>query len=646
MPQASQIFPDHLYPHIKIVTNDNTGVSATIPSDAGNINYLFVFASPKGKDNVVQTIKGGLKEFKKEYGLGPFSLYGQPLLNAYAACATGYITAHCLRVTDPKAAYSNIHLCAKYKVNSATTPSTPGGTPPIVDNAEGEVDLFSADEGTFTVKLVAVPSTAPLTDLSQLAESYVPEEGADVDGWKTVKLFSIAYKGKGKCGDNVRIRVTSNTASDKENDYKNYFFEEYINEDGASTKNNEFAVAFSEYAKYSGISLFADTVINGSAGGSDLIEFVSYPDAFIELFNAYKECVPDTILTSDTFDPLLGINKYTKKAIENFEIDTSSEGAIALNSLSGIPLAGGDDGDLDENIDPKTRQETLNKLYLKAFEGSIDPLIASENKFPTTFIMDANFDIPTKIAIASLGSKRNDCAVVLDCGLGITTKASIIPYVTTNLDNYVLERTHTIEAYAMKVTDPYSGRLVTVTSTYWMCMSYPGHIMTEGNGYKHVPMAGNKYGKVSGYIEGSIYPVFDEDLDQELMDEMCENRINFVTLNAKQEIVRKVQTTRQTKVSNLSELNNVLVLLDIRRDCKKICTEYEFNFAEPEDIAMFNEVARDTLGFYKDQQVTKIEARFDANAWESARNIVHMYVEMVHKKLVKHFIIEIDVNRE
>ena len=622
MPQASQIFPDHLYPHQKVTINDNTEVMATITSDAGNINYLFVFASPKGKDGVVQTIKGGLKEFKKEYGLGPFSMYGQPLLNAYGAFSTGYITGHCLRVSAPNASYANLHLCAKYKKE------------------------IGEDASSLKIQLIGVSSTDPLTDLSQLEESYVPEEGEDIEGWKTLKLLSVAYKGKGKFGNNVRIRITSNAASDQENDYKNYFFEEYTIEDGTSTKNNEFAVAFSEYAKYSGMSLFADSVINASAGGSNLIEFISYPDAFIELFNAYKECQPDTILTAETFDPILGINKYTKKAITGLEIDTSSEGVVAINSLSGVALSGGNDGDLDEKIDAKTRQATLDKLYLSAFEGSIDPLIASENKYPTTFIMDANYTVETKIAMATLASKRQDCALILDCGLGITTKASIIPYVTTNLDSYVIERTHDIEAYVLKVTDPYSGRLVKVTSTYLMAINYPGHIMSNGNGYKHVPMAGNNYGKLSGYVENSIYPVFDEDLDSELMDELAENRINFVCLNANQDIVRKTQTTRQNKNSNLSELNNVLVLLDIRRDCKKICTAFEFNFAEAKDLAMFNEVARDTLGFYKDQQVTKIEAQFDANAWESERNIVHLYVEMVNKKIVKHFLIEIDVNRE
>lgn len=619
MPRASQIIPEHLYPHQHVVINDNTVVNPTVPSDAGDINYLFVFASPKGEDGVVKTIKGGLKEFKKEYGLGPFSMFGQPLLNAYAAFSTGYITGHCLRVAAKNATYANATLCAKYKT----------------------------DDGGMQIQLVAMPSTADLTDLELLNEAYTPEPGADVDGWKTVKLFALAYKGKGSYGNNVRFRITNNAGSDKENDYKNYCFEEYIHEDGVSEKNNDFSIAFSEYAKYSGVSIFADAVImNINGSGSDLIKFVSFPESFVELFNAYKTVVPDTILTADTFDPLLGINKYDKSAITKLTIDTVTEGVAAVNSLSGIALTGGDDGDLASTIDATTRTETLNKLYLEAFEGSIDPAVASTKRFPTNFIMDANFDIETKIAIAALGAKRQDCAVVLDCGLGITTKASIATYVLNNLDPYVLERTHTIEAYACKITDPYSDKTVKVTGTYLMAMNYPGHIMANGGGHKHVPMAGNNYGKLSGYIQGTLYPVFEEELDSEMMDELCENRINFCVLNDNQEVVRATQTTRQTKQSVLSEMNAVLVLLDVRRDCKKICTKFDFDFADPNDIAKFNQVAADTLGFYKDQMVNKIEAKFAQNKWEAERNIVHLYVQMVERKIVKTFIIEIDVNRE
>ena len=100
---------------------------------------------------------------------------------------------------------------------------------------------------------------------------------------------------------------------------------------------------------------------------------------------------------------------------------------------------------------------------------------------------------------------------VLDCGLGITTKTSVAPYIKANLDDYANQRVHTIEPYCMKARDPISQKTVTVTSTWWIARTMPVHF-NNWNG-KHKPMAGNRYGIISGHIKDSVYPVFDEDLD-------------------------------------------------------------------------------------------------------------------------------------
>ena len=186
-------------------------------------------------------------------------------------------------------------------------------------------------------------------------------------------------------------------------------------------------------------------------------------------------------------------------------------------------------------------------------------------------------------------------------------------------------------------------KVVTVTSTYWMAPAYANHIASYGG--KHVPMAGNVYGVIDGYIKNSIYPVFDEDIDADLMDELVDNNINFARLNCNQEYIRAIQNTRDDILSNLTELNNVLVLLDIKRDCEKLCTTIEYNFSEPTDIERFNTACETILLNYQDAQVRSIAAHFDKNDWEAERGIIHLYVEMVHKDLVKTSIIEIDVNR-
>ena len=619
MPRSSQIIPEHRFPHQVVVINDNTMVTETPSSSSGDTNMLFVFASPRGKDRELLTIDTGLAGFIKEYGgLAPFSLYGQPYLNAYNVAATGAATLHCLRVTADDATYAVSNLVAKYKIDDTTNKM-------IVKFEEGGVD-----------------TDFQFTDAAMLDSSLTAPADVDADGFTTVKIMSVMYKGRGSWGKNVAYRIINNATYDKENDYKNYVLEVYTKESGLS-REEEFPVVFNENAVVNGVSYFADAVVNDEDSGSDYVQILTYADGIKAIVDAYNAANTASTLTVGNFDIFFGMDKTTKKAIENYEVDTATAGTIAVNSTTCISLTGGSDGSLDANAPADTYKTALESAYLKAWTGEYDPYIKSKNKYPTNFIFDANYPIDSKKAIATLAATRKDCVAILDIGTSVITKSGVLDYVNENLASYVSNRVQTIEAYAFKVKDPYNMKVVTVTSTYWMAPAYANHIASYGG--KHVPMAGNVYGVIDGYIKNSIYPVFDEDLDADMMDELVDNNINFARLNCNQEYIRAIQNTRNDIVSNLTELNNVLVLLDIKRDCERLCTTIEYNFSEPTDIERFNTACETILLSYQDAQVRSISAHFDKNDWEAERGIIHLYVEMVHKDLVKTSIIEIDVNR-
>lgn len=628
MPVSYQIIPEHVYPHQHVQINDNTEVSRTYSSVSSEVTALLcVFASPKGRDNKVLTIEDGSQGFVNEYGIGPFSLYGQPLMNAYAAAMSGACTLHCMRVTPEDASYSNVTLIAKYKVDAG-------------DDGQNKL----------TIMYYAKSSDGELVTLDDLDTCCTVSGTPDESGFTAVKLLTVGCLGKGVYGKNLRFRITSDRTSDKDNDFKNYFFGVYDNTNGMIQKE-QFNVVFNSDATYSNVSLFAEDVINDSASGSTQLKIASYDEGFKALYDAYKTVNPDCTLTCAEFDPFFGLDKNTRTALPNLDIKSDAdadpaaagETAISVSSTTGVALLGGSDGSLAADADPTERQAALNNLYLSAYNGTLDPQIKSKNRFPTTFIMDANFTKDVKLAIANLAIKRGDCMAMLDCGTGITTKASVKAYVDENFGSSVNNRVVCIEPYCMKVRDPYTSKAVTVTSTYWLSSRYPVHIQ-EWNG-KHRPLAGNTFGIIDGYIRDSVYPVFDEDLDSTVMDELAEAHINFAKYNANQVVVRAMQDTKQTKQTNLSEQNNVLILLDIKRDCERLCAAYEYDFSEPTDIARFNTDVEIIAARYRDAQVRSINAYFDKNNWESERNILHLYVEMVHKDLVKITIIEIDVNR-
>lgn len=622
MPKAGQIIPSHLYPHTHVEVNDNTEFKQEYPEQIDDSTHmLFVFASPKGIDGKIQNISGGATDFVDMYGQGPASIYGQPYLNAYNAFTSGCITGHCLRVTAENSTYSASVLVA----------------------------LYSIDEtGKMTVKFKTREVESSLANLGNMDELYTaPEEpisdGSEDDGFTEVKLMTVAAKGKGKYGKKISYGITSNTSGDKENAYKNYVFHVYENFDTLKEVEG-FMVCLSEDAIIDNEAKFIDGIVNHPTKGSTRVATLTNVEGFQQILDAYNDANEESEFTIDDFDVLLGMDKYTRSEINNYEIDSMSEDIVIPSMTGGISLEGGDDGDFDETADPAVRQAALESAYLKAFSGDVDPMIVSKNKYPVHVFMDANYPVETKQAMIALCERRGDCTLYLDGGLELRTKRSPITFMKDNLDSYARNRNELFAGICGKVRDPYSKKLTTVTYTYALAYALPSHWNAYGG--KHVPFAGNVYGIIDNYfIEESIYPLYDDCLDSEIMDEMVEERINFARINARQRTIIATQTTRQTKSSNLSEMNNVQILLDVKRACEEMCDEYQYNFSEPEDIVKFNKDAESILSEFEGTQVRSIEASFDKNDWEAERGILHLYVDLEHKDLVKTTIIEIDVNR-
>ena len=231
---------------------------------------------------------------------------------------------------------------------------------------------------------------------------------------------------------------------------------------------------------------------------------------------------------------------------------------------------------------------------------------------------------------------------IFDLGTDANTYAGLMENLA-DVEPYLATRSEAIEAYYGKIQDPVSFKIVPVTATYALAMMYPNHFRQSGG--KHVALAGSAYAVMTGFISGTAWPVYDDDLDADILDSMVESRVNFLKVNSVRQVVRGSQTTRQDVDTNLSELSNVFVLNDIRRDAVQLCEQYEYNFAEASDMQRFNKAASILADKYVDAQVASITAEFSINQWESERGILHLYIEFVHKNIIKRSIVEIDVNR-
>lgn len=638
--------PQHMYMHVETQINDNTIRTYTNRRE-GSVNMLHVFTSPKGIDGKVTTISSGLSEFTDTFGDGPFSVYGQPFLNAKAAASTDAAILRCIRVTADDATYANRHIYVRYRT-----------IPAVMDGEDPEKVKTPA-----SMEVMFIPKTAE--NIKSLNEfiTKAPAAATDLnDGWKEMRLFSIISKGRGTYGNNFRVRLSNNYRSDKISAFKNYYFTLFEN----TTTREQRRVCMYPDARISGVNYYLESVINDVNTGSDSI-MISVNDAALSiLFSEYKTNVdPDTTLTEETFDPILGINKnlassanyssFTDVAddvggdarIANFNIvsDTSLN-TIELNSVIGVSLGSGSDGKFA--LGAEGRDEAIKEAYVKAFKGEIDRNVLSKYRCPLDLVLDANYPLEVKAAMASLNdTRKEDHITYYDLGLGITELSD--PYdISEELDTYASHWTYAIDAYYGKIKDPYNLKIIEVTSTYNLALKLPAH-WKKYNG-KHIPYAGD-YGVIDTYIKDSVYPVYDDSIDSKFLDKLKDAHINYAQIDAKGRILRANQDTRYPEigtsltVSNLTELNNCHVILDIKKDAEAIAAEFLYHFNEDSDLSIFNIRLETLTSKYSVAQVKKISAKPARTDEEAELGILHLYIEVVHKALVKIVQIDIDVNR-
>lgn len=653
--------PDHVWPNIEVNIHDNS-VRRYKKSTDGNYNYLAVSLTPKGEDGRIITVDQGIDMYDDMFGAGSMAIYGQAHLNARAAAQTGKVTLKVMRLTASDATYANTHVYAHYRI-----------TEPVLDPETNDIVTPSKMQVMFTTK------TSTLKDISNLAESAPAASDVNAEvgtDWKTMRFMSVAYVGKGTCGNKFSFRIANNSRSDKTSAYKNYYIDVF---EGTKTVSQSNRVTLHPDALNGSYSLFIEAVMNSdSYTASDVCVFDVNPEVLNTIYLDYQTYVnPSTALTIEQFDPILGIDKILAKAqstkymtvnpniaIDRFEvIDDINLHTVRFETALGIKLSGGSDGAFDINNDPDLRQKAIDQRFIEAFEGKIDRTILSRYRCPLDYALDADFSVEVKNALAQFTghsasgkSRFQDFRTYFDLGINLNSLED--PYEdSVTYDDSINTWTMSIDGYYGKIRDPITKRIIRVTSTYNLAINLP-LIWDKYNG-KHVPYAGSQYGIITAYLPNSVFPVYDNTIDQLILDKLADAHVNYASVDAKQNIIRGTQTTRYSGedsenqfalggdyvVSNLSEENNALIVLDIKKDVEKLITNYMYNFNETSEINSFNRDLNNLTSKYAAAQVRSIKAQFARTEEEAELGVLHLYIGVENKPLIKYLAVDIDVNR-
>lgn len=609
MPRNGQIIPEYLHPHVKTYINDNTVFQETTAAPEEGKSIVCVFTSGKGRDGVLLN-KTSIEDFVAEFGYPNYRVDGQAIYNAIAALSSGQVSVNAMRVMPEDAAYANVVVVAKVKADT--------------------------NDGTLKIKHEVMCHTSIVDTVSLETLTDGLEEEEDEHGYVTIPLFAFRCLGRGTYGNAYSVRVSGVPHSDKENGFKTYRFEVYETSNGFNKVELFEGSLFVDAVTSLGTAYIED-VINDSIEGSQKLAMYVSPIALDRIYEMYKSIDPDTTLNDWELDIINGTD-LSGKAVEKIKIETQNNPLLVTE---GLRLSYGTDGSFVASIssrDMKTREDAISAAYIKAFKGELDRTILSKRRMPTLAMFDANYPQEVKRAMVDLAIKRGDFRLYLDSGI-ISTLTEATEY--GKRMEAISDRNVSKEFQHYVTRDPFTRKNIVVTTTYYLIKELTKHICVNGAQY---PFTGENYAKLTGHTSNSLKPVVDVD-DLEAKEQLYNLRMNYYEAVAENTFVRATQSTSQAEWSDLSEESNALVLLEMQNLLEDLVYSLTYNFASAEDRTRYTEDATRLLESFQGSKVESATVFFDMSTWESERSILHCYLAVTFRGMVKRGVIEIDINK-
>ena len=676
MAQTVQIVPKYSFPYVETIINNNSIVDDTIDTGVDAVTklpFIAVFAGPKGPDNKLINIDS-LQSYKDTFGQSNYKLYGQPSMMPEAILSNSNTSVWCMRIMPKDALYANSVLSLWYKpdvdAKKFRIKFTAKSLSPV--NAEGAIDDDMVE---------ALSNRDEIVELgAQLDGAAVDGLYTDSEGYIQVPLAVFTSAGRGKYGNDLRWRISLNTDYEKEYGIKLYTFE-IIDTSNASSVIGRYIGSMVTAKPYDAASLIND-VLEDYDDTIAPMQIHVYEENFEALYDAYVEFCNDLMEDDPTldieipdiekFDPLFGKEMAQSKVrvtpalpFVTFtpeltdDVDTKSPTYIAadytttdtiiLNDVTGNTIGNGSDGSIDASIDEVDRQKKLDELYIDAFSGDIDKLILSARRIQSTILLDANYNMPVKVALTRLALLRNDCMVMLDCGImnSLTLKDieklesnfSAIDALADEFDpfNKWLISVNLQHYYTREMS---TGKRVPVTLTYYFASEIPNHWETYGY---HVPFVFTN-AILNGHVKNSLAPSI-EAYENDLKEMLYTSRFNYFEATGENVFERGTQITFDDVNSDLLDENNIHTLMILKRSIENDARAQHSNFTSPTERAEFEEYINAKYKPMIGTQVKSLGIKYTQNEFEFNRSLVHLYLDVSFRQLDKGTIVELNVNK-
>lgn len=649
----------------KIILEDNSVIPSIEISDSSNQPVIMAaFTSDKGTEDFIE-VSG--EDFFKQYGTNiSFKRHGQPLLQAANAINNGAIL-YAKRVVDPTSKLAMFGVVANVKSETAqykrlktdSLTGKPAVDPegnPVYENLYWKAeDVREIATPELRVKYSqedagegAVAATYNVASINYTAETITDEFNGDAKkmsvaflkkfGGKenSYPLFIITDNGRGV--SKKKVFISADTSLGKSAESCRYIFDVY--EDGTRLESMVFSINPDETTN--GYNIFFDSVVKRN---STQVKCYGFDESVLAFF---KKIADITGLSEETVAKLDVFNgcDYRGKAVDQLKIDLSNgDGATTINlcSINGLNLVGGENGETFGNAPINNRTNgndgtlsVYDKEFEKVFNGEFSDEIYNFDNRQIDVIVDANYPDNVKAAIVDLCKFRQDIYYFRDIGFGYDNYSSI----KSRCNDFATEtnRSPFVATYCQtySITDPYTYKIIDVTIGYSLVRLITMH---WGNG-RNLVLAGKGNGwTIPEMVEGSlnfapkVTPAEDQ---QDMMDEL---RVNYGYYQQGTFTIA-TEYTSQERHTQLSYINNVLLVQNLIKDIRIQCPKSRYKFISGNDFKTYEEDVNAVIANYN-SKFDAIKLTWQQDAVYAANKIVYAIIKVKFKDFAQYEIFRI-----
>ncbi len=537
--------------------HDNSAIQVTNTiAELDNRPLFFVVSSfDKGTEDL--TVISG-QDFYNMYGTPYFARHGQNGIQAQRLINAG---ARLLvkRVCAENATIGNVVFYAK-----VTT------TEEQKKDGEGHL-IYLDDEGHETTEVTDTPVMISSTSIKWQATSFTNCKTFAAVRTQALSLYNesngiyplFVYTDNGRGVSGKAVRLTPNYQTSRNLGFTLYSLKVY---EGTNILENET------------VSFDPDKAFNNTAYGIDNSTcYQVKAEVLPTIYNAYiDKLATDLDLDADilrTYDMVFGYDNKGNK-VAGLSLDAES---VDLNALAGVSLASGNNGSFGT---APAGTPAWTEAIRKVFAGEVTDDVWDRDKYKIAAILDANFPIVIKEAIANFVTWREDCVFFRDLGTGKVTFSDIrTAYALNTVKNKFICDYFT--SYTIK--DPNTYKNIEVTMMYDMAACI---VRGFNNGIVN-PLAGTYNGYVlDSAIEGTINftPIATPAVNQkEAFEDL---RLNYAIFQEGQCVVQS-EYTSQEEYTELSYVNNVLAIQEVVRDLRTNCPASRYRLVSGTDLTEY-----------------------------------------------------------